>query len=89
MSYNPNYILTRFLTFPPDRHQHNQETCMHKEYHCLFILLLLLITMPLCVIAQGQNQTETTEQDETTAPERVDVAPVAEDSQIRDRLAGF
>ena len=62
---------------------------MQKEHHCLFIILLLLITMPLCVIAQGQTQTETTEQDETTAPERVDVAPVAQDSQIRDRLAGI
>jgi small conductance mechanosensitive channel len=62
---------------------------MQKEHHCLFIILLLLITMPLCVIAQGQTQTETTEQDETTAPERVDVAPIAQDSQIRDRLAGI
>jgi small conductance mechanosensitive channel len=62
---------------------------MHKEYRCLFIVLLLLITMPLSVLAQGQNQTEITEPDETAAPERVDVAPMAEDSQIRDRLAGI
>jgi len=59
---------------------------MHKEYHCLVILLLLLITMPFSVLAQVQNQTEIAEPDETTAPDRVDVAPVAEDSQIRDRL---
>lgn len=43
--------------------------------------------MPFSVLAQVQNQTETTEQDETTAPERVDVAPEADDSQIRERLA--
>lgn len=59
---------------------------MHREYRCLFIILLLLITMPLSVHAQVQNQTETIEQDETTAPERVDVAPVANDAQIRERL---
>ena len=60
---------------------------MHKEYHSLSIVLLLLITMPLSILAQGQSQTRTTEPDESTAPERVDVAPVAQDSQIRDRLA--
>ncbi|MFH5830949.1 mechanosensitive ion channel domain-containing protein [Halalkalibaculum sp. DA384] len=60
---------------------------MHKEYQYIFIVLLLLITMPHSVLAQVQNQTETTEPDETAAPERVDVAPVADDSQIRDRLA--
>ncbi|MCH2451141.1 MAG: mechanosensitive ion channel [Gracilimonas sp.] len=60
---------------------------MHREYRCLFIILLLLITMPLSVHAQVQNQTETIEQDETTAPERVDVEPVANDAQIRERLA--
>lgn len=59
---------------------------MHKKYHCLLILLLLLITLPISVLAQVQNQTETTEQDETTAPQRVDVAPVADDTQIRERL---
>ena len=59
---------------------------MHKEYYCLFIVLLLLFTMPLSVPGQVQNQTETTEQEETAAPERVDVAPEADDSQIRDRL---
>ncbi len=62
---------------------------MHKIYQCLFILVLLLITLPLYVIAQGQNQTQTTVTDESTAPEKVDVAPVAQDSQIRDRLAGI
>ncbi len=59
---------------------------MHREYRCLFIILLVLITMPLSVHAQVQNQTETIEQDETTAPERVDVEPVANDAQIRERL---
>ncbi|SMO94815.1 mechanosensitive ion channel domain-containing protein [Fodinibius sediminis] len=59
---------------------------MHQENRYLFILLLLLITMPLSVLAQGQTQTETTEPDETAAPQRVDVAPVADDSQISDRL---
>ncbi len=59
---------------------------MHKDYQYLLIILLLLITMPLSVSAQVQNQTETTEQDETAAPERVDVAPVADDTQIRERL---
>lgn len=62
---------------------------MHKEYYYLFILLLLLIKLPLSVLAQGQNQNDTTEPDDTFAPERVDVAPVAQDSQIRDRLAGI
>ncbi len=42
--------------------------------------------MPLSVLAQGQTQTETTETEETAAPERVDVAPVADDTQIRERL---
>ena len=60
---------------------------MHQENRYLFILLLLLITMPLSVLAQGQTQTETTEPDETAAPQRVDVAPVADDSQISDRLS--
>jgi small-conductance mechanosensitive channel len=58
---------------------------MKKEYHRIFILLLLLIAMPLSGLAQAQNQT--TDQDESAAPDRVDVAPVAQDSQIRDRLA--
>jgi len=40
--------------------------------------------MPLSGLSQGQTQT--TETDESAVPERVDVAPVAEDSQIRDRL---
>ena len=62
---------------------------MLKIYQCLLILLLLLITIPICVIAQGQNQTQTTETDESTAPEKVDVAPLAQDSQIRDRLTGI
>lgn len=62
---------------------------MLKKHRCLLTLLLLLITMPLSVLAQTQNQTEITEPDETTAPERVDVAPAAEDSQIRDRIAGI
>jgi small conductance mechanosensitive channel len=60
---------------------------MHKEYNCLLILLLLLIAMPHNVLAQVQNQTESTETDETTAPQHVDVEPAAEDAQIRDRLA--
>lgn len=42
--------------------------------------------MPFGVLAQGQGQTETTEPDETTAPQRVDVEPVADDSQIQKRL---
>jgi small conductance mechanosensitive channel len=58
---------------------------MKKEYRRLFILFLLLITLPLSVLAQVQNQT--TDQDESAAPERVDVEPVADDSQIRDRIA--
>jgi small conductance mechanosensitive channel len=60
---------------------------MHTEYHRVFLLLLLLIAMPLSVLAQAQNQTGTTETEETAAPGRVDVEPVADDSQIRDRLA--
>ncbi len=59
---------------------------MRKEYQYLSIILLLLIIMPISVFAQVQNQIETTEPDETAAPERVDVAPVADDSQIRERL---
>ena len=43
--------------------------------------------MPLSTFSQGQNQTTTI--DESTAPERVDVEPLAQDSQIRDRLAGI
>jgi small-conductance mechanosensitive channel len=64
---------------------------MRKKYHCLSIILLLLIliTTPLSVYAQDQSQSETTEQDETAVPERVDVAPTADDSQIRDRLTGI
>jgi small conductance mechanosensitive channel len=57
---------------------------MRKELFFLSILLLLLFSMPLNLFAQGQAQT--TESDESAVPERVDVAPVAEDSQIRDRL---
>ncbi len=60
---------------------------MRREYRNPFILLFLLITLPLSVIAQGQNQTETTDQDESAVPERVEVAPVAQDSQIQDRLS--
>jgi small conductance mechanosensitive channel len=62
---------------------------MHKLHHYLLIILILLITVPLSVPAQGQNQTETTTTVESAAPERIDVAPVAQDSQIRDRLAGI
>ncbi|REL37947.1 BON domain-containing protein [Rhodohalobacter sp. SW132] len=62
---------------------------MQKKDHFLFILLLLLFLVPFSVFAQGQTQTESTEADETAAPERVDVAPLAQDSQIRDRLAGI
>lgn len=58
---------------------------MRKEYQCFFIILLLLITMPLRALAQGQTQPDP----EDAAPERVDVAPVAQDSQIRDRLVGI
>ena len=54
---------------------------MRREHNYRFILLLLLITLPLSVLGQVQSETE-----ESTAPERVDVAQVAEDSQIRDRL---
>jgi small conductance mechanosensitive channel len=60
---------------------------MIKDYHRLYILLLLLVTLPLGVIAQTQSQPPET--DDTTAPERVVVAQVAEDSQILDRLAGI
>ena len=60
---------------------------MHKLYPSLLIILLLLITIPFSVLAQGQ--TEPTATDESAAPERIDVAPVAQDSQIRDRLAGI
>ena len=55
---------------------------MHKKSQYLIIILLLLITMPISVLAQGQIS----ETDETLAPDRVDVATVAEDSQIRERL---
>ncbi|MGM0547521.1 MAG: mechanosensitive ion channel domain-containing protein [Bacteroidota bacterium] len=60
---------------------------MHKKFQYVFLVLLLLITIPHTVFGQVQSQTETTEQDETTAPEHVEVEPVADDSQIRDRLA--
>ena len=60
---------------------------MRIKQLCQFTLLLLLITMLFSVHAQGQTQT--TETDESVAPERVDVAPVAQDDQIRDRLAGI
>lgn len=59
---------------------------MQTKYYGLFVLLLL-ITMPLGVLAQVQTQTQTTETDETEAPERVEVEPVADDSQIQERLA--
>ena len=59
---------------------------MQKEYQYLIITLILIISLPISVFAQIQNQTETTEQEESTAPERVVVAPVAEDSQIKERL---
>ena len=62
---------------------------MHKLYPSLLIILLLLITIPFSVLAQGQTQTEPSATDESAAPERIDVAPVAQDSQIRDRLAGI
>ena len=57
---------------------------MLKENYFCFLILLLLIAIPIRVSAQGQTQT--TETDESAVPERVDVAPVAGDSQIRDRL---
>jgi small-conductance mechanosensitive channel len=59
---------------------------MYKEYHHLLIILLLLISMPTNMLAQGQSQTENTEQEETTAPQHVEVESVADDSQIRERL---
>lgn len=62
---------------------------MYKKSHCLFIIILLLMIVPLGVIAQGQTQAGTTDQDESAVPERIDVAPAAQDSQIRDRLAGI
>lgn len=62
---------------------------MQKKYHCLFIVLLLLITMPVSVFSQDQSQTQTTETDETSAPERVDVEPLADDTQIQNRLTGI
>jgi small-conductance mechanosensitive channel len=59
---------------------------MYKEYHHLLIILLLLISMPTNLLAQGHSQTENTEQEETTAPQHVEVESVADDSQIRERL---
>lgn len=61
---------------------------MRKELCYLIILplLLLLIVLPHSTFAQAQNQTE---RDESTAPERVEVSPVAQDSQIQDRLSGI
>jgi len=60
---------------------------MHKEYNWLFSLVLLLTTIPLSGLAQNQTQPQTTDPDEITAPERVDIEPVADDSEIQDRLA--
>ncbi len=60
-----------------------------KEYPLTILMLLLLFALPFSVSAQGQNQVETTEESETAAPERVDVEPLADDSQIRDRIAGI
>ena len=57
---------------------------MIRENNFCFLIFLLLIIVPISVPAQGQTQT--TETDESTAPERVDVAPLAQDSQIRERL---
>ena len=65
---------------------HFKSLVMQKLYPGLLITLLLLISMPISGLSQIQNQTETSEQDESTAPERVVVAPVADDSQIQDRL---
>ncbi len=62
---------------------------MLKTHHCLFVLLLLLFTLLFSERAQSQNQPETPETDEAAAPVRVDVAPIAQDSQIRDRLTGI
>ncbi|MGM0589620.1 MAG: mechanosensitive ion channel domain-containing protein [Bacteroidota bacterium] len=59
---------------------------MYKEFHHSLIILLLLFSMPTNMLAQGQSQTENTEQEETTAPQHVEVESVAEDSQIRERL---
>ncbi|MEX2351342.1 MAG: mechanosensitive ion channel family protein [Balneolaceae bacterium] len=60
---------------------------MPKTSKYLFILLIVLITVPFSLTAQVQNQDEISVEDETAAPERVDVAPMADDSQIQERLA--
>ncbi|MFO7848219.1 MAG: mechanosensitive ion channel family protein [Balneolaceae bacterium] len=64
---------------------------MRKKYYCVSIILfsLVIITIPFSVFAQDQSQMESTEQEDTAVPERVDVAPTADDSQIRDRLTGI
>jgi len=62
---------------------------MQKKSHCLFTLFLLFITLPVSVYSQDQSQTQTTETDETSAPERVDVEPLADDTQIQNRLTGI
>jgi len=65
------------------------EIRMPKFCNFLFLIFFLLITSPFTLCAQGQSQAETTETEETAAPERVDVAPLADDSQIRERLTGI
>jgi len=62
---------------------------MHTAYRSIVLLLLLLVPVQESVLAQGQQQTVPPEPEETAAPEHVDVAPVADDAQIRDRLTGI
>lgn len=62
---------------------------MQNRNSLSLILFLLLFIMPFTSQAQSQSQNETTDSDESAVPERVDVAPMAQDSQIRDRLAGI
>ncbi len=63
---------------------------MQKIIPGLLILFLLLFSMPVCVLAQNQTQTEPPERtSETTAPDQVDVSPTADDSQIKERISGI
>lgn len=63
---------------------------MQKNIPRVLILFLLLFSMPVCVLAQNQTQTEPPERaTETTAPDQVDVPPSADDSQIKERISGI
>lgn len=86
LKYKIRQCISPGLNRPESDHQ-PIETCVNKEYRYSFVLLLFLLAVPFSVPVQGQNLPEPAESDAAAAPERVDVAPMAEDSQIKDRLS--